>query len=313
MDIGAVDIGTNSVRLLLARSRGEGQPLQTLLRAGEACRLGRGLQSTGRIDEEMIERACEVVAHMVERARAEGAERIIVAATEALRVAANRDEVRDRIARAAGLPVRVLSGEEEARLIYGAVVESLGGGAARHACVVFDLGGGSTEIASGVGREVGRFASLPIGAVTLTERFLGKASPDSDGVAALERHVEEALVQSCRSYPTDPPVFAGVGGTVTVLASLFLDLPRYDPARIDGSAIPAAAVEALVERLTWMDPDSRRRIVVMGEGRADIITAGARAVLVMVKFFKARALTASSQGLRYALARLAADEAASSA
>jgi exopolyphosphatase/guanosine-5'-triphosphate,3'-diphosphate pyrophosphatase len=313
MDIGAVDIGTNSVRLLVARTRGSDLPLQTLVRAGEACRLGRGLHRTGMIDGEMVERACEVVARMVERARSEGAERIIVAATQALRVASNRDEVRERIAQAAGLPVRILSGEEEARLTYGAVIESLGSAAARHACVVFDLGGGSTEIASGVGRDVGRFASIPMGAVSLTERFLGDRPADHDGITGLDRHVEAALAQHCRDYPSDPAIFAGVGGTVTVLASLFLDLPRYDPGRIDGCAIPAADVGRLVERLTWMDPESRRRILVMGEGRADIIAAGARAVLAMLRFFKARTLTASSQGLRYALARLAAEEAAPNA
>jgi exopolyphosphatase/guanosine-5'-triphosphate,3'-diphosphate pyrophosphatase len=306
MHVGAIDIGSNSIRLLVADVEEPDGRMRVIVRAGEVCRLGRGLAQNGLIEAGMVERACELVDRMAKRARAEGAERVIVAATHALRQAANRAEVLARLQLSAGVPVRVLGGE--AALIYGAVVESLGPRAARLPCVVFDLGGGSTEVASGVGLVVGRAASLPIGAVSLTERWLGQDPPERERVEMLDQEVMKHLMSNCAHYPSSPNLLAGVGGTVTVLASLYLDLRHYDPTRIDGCLIPAAVVESLADQLTWMTPEMHRRVGAMGEGRADIVAAGARVALGLLRFFQARSLTASSQGLRYALARLAARE-----
>src|SRR5205085_2354093 len=99
----------------------------------------------------------------------------------------------------------------------------------RSQCVVFDLGGGSTEVVSGLGLEPGRWTSLPVGAVNLTERHLHSDPPDLDEIAALESHVREHLMHDCALFPERAPLLAGVGGTITVLASLDRGITVYDP------------------------------------------------------------------------------------
>src|SRR5262249_43810257 len=149
--VGAVDIGTNSIRLLVADVPPEGATLITLNRAGESCRLGRGMDRTGAIDMTIARRASSIVADFVRRAQPLGAGSIVIGATAALRNASNGEEVRSLIAARSGLPVRILTGDEEAKLVFESVVRGLGPMASRSPCVVFDIGGGSTEVVSGVG------------------------------------------------------------------------------------------------------------------------------------------------------------------
>jgi exopolyphosphatase / guanosine-5'-triphosphate,3'-diphosphate pyrophosphatase len=168
--VAAIDVGSNSIRLLVADVvAGEiFEEVSTVARAGEPCRLGRGLERTGEIESSLAHRAAQLAAEFMRRGRLLGAQRTIIGATAALRSAANGREVADRIAERVGNPVRILTGEEEARLVYEAVVLGLGGPARRSSCVVFDLGGGSTEVVSGLGVRAGRWTSLPFGAVSLT-------------------------------------------------------------------------------------------------------------------------------------------------
>ena len=127
MRVGAIDVGSNSVRLLVADVAGSADgALTAIARAGEACRLGRGLDRTGRIEPEMGERAASLTAEFVRRARSLGVRRMVIAATAALRRAENGADVAAAIQARSGLPIRILSGEDEARLVYDAVVGGLG-------------------------------------------------------------------------------------------------------------------------------------------------------------------------------------------
>lgn len=311
MRVGAVDIGSNSIRLLVGDFRSASAPLETVARAGEACRLGRGLDRTGRIDDEIADRAGSVVAEFVRRARALGATHLVVGATAALRNAGNGVEVAERIGERAGERVRILSGEEEARLVYQSVVLGLGGSAGRSPCVVFDLGGGSTEIVSGVGERAGRWTSLPFGAVSLTEKHLPSNPPTLDELDALRLRVESDLMHHCALMPVTTPILAGVGGTITVLASLDRGLQTYDPSLLEGWEIEPARLETLVERVAASTDEERRGWTVMGQGRSDIVVAGALVVGLIARRFPSRRLVCSTQGLRYGLARAAARELAS--
>ncbi len=312
MRVAAIDVGTNSIRLLVADiggSRGEASALHTVARAGEPCRLGRGLGQSGRIADEMAERASGLVLEFARRARSLGARHIVLGATAALRSASNGAEVAERLASRAGVSARILSGDDEARLVYRSVVLGLGAGARRNACIVFDLGGGSTEIISGVGSEPGRWVSLSLGAVNLTERFITHDPPLEDEVAALSRHVTDILMQECASLPAATPMLAGVGGTVTLLGMLDHRLAAYDPAALEGWAIARDRLDPLVARLSHSTHSQRMDLPAMGEGRADIVIAGALAVQQIARRFPSTSLTCSTQGLRYGLARLAAEEA----
>lgn len=308
MRVGAIDIGSNSIRLLVAELAVHGgDELVTVARAGEACRLARGLDTTGRIEPEIAARASEIVGEFMRRARSLGARHVVVAATAALRRASNGMEVSARLEERAGVPVRVLSGVDEAQLVYRAVSLGLGATARSQQCVVFDLGGGSTEIVSGVGERAGRWLSLPVGAVVLAERF-GLGHPDTGRLEEARTEIRALIMHECALFPQRTPLLAGVGGTVTVLASLDRGLSDYDPALLEGWVVPRVRIRELLDRIVAATPDERRQLPVMGEGRADIIGAGALVVEALVERFDPPGLVCSTQGLRYGLVRLAAEE-----
>jgi exopolyphosphatase/guanosine-5'-triphosphate,3'-diphosphate pyrophosphatase len=308
MRVGAIDIGSNSIRLLVADVPDGNGSLTSIARAGEACRLGRGLDGTGRIDPAIAERAAALTADFVRRARSLGARRLVVGATAALRRASNGGEVADIISRRSGVPIRILSGEDEARLVYEAVVGGLGASGRRSACVAFDLGGASTEVVSGVGLQPGRWTSLHFGAVTLTEKFLSASPPPRPEVDALVALVDEQLMHECAFMPATTPVLAGVGGTVTVLAALDRGMTVYEPTLLDGWSISADRLEALIERVVGSSEEERSGWSVLGHGRSDIVAAGALVVRCLARRFGAPGLLCSTQGLRYGLARLAAHD-----
>jgi exopolyphosphatase/guanosine-5'-triphosphate,3'-diphosphate pyrophosphatase len=305
--VGAIDVGSNSIRLLVADvplGRDQGT-LITVSRVGESCRLGRGLDRTGRIDPEIAGRAGALAADFVRRARTMGASRLVVGATAALRGAENGTAVASAIGERCGVPVRILSGDEEAQLVYEAVVLGLGLMARHSPCVVFDLGGGSTEVVSGVGERAGRWTSLPLGAVTLTERYLCSTPPTEGEIATLLTHVERQLGERCVAMPESTPLLAGVGGTITVLAALDRGLTAYEPSLLEGWTLEPTRLEALVDRVVGSNEAERRTWAVMGRGRSDIVVAGALVVRTMARRFPSRGLVCSTQGLRYGLARLA--------
>jgi exopolyphosphatase/guanosine-5'-triphosphate,3'-diphosphate pyrophosphatase len=311
MRVGAIDIGSNSVRLLVA-DIADGAPwgprLDAVARAGEPCRLGKGLHVTGRVDEDLVERAGTLVGEFLRRARGLGARHVVAAATAALRRADNGAAAAERIGEIAGTHVRILSEADEARLVYRSVILGLGPAARDSQCVVFDLGGGSTEVVSGVGERLGRWISLPFGAVTLTERLGASDPPTHEELAQAREALRQELMHGCALMPERTAVLGGVGGTITVLAALAAGMQQYDPAQLEGTYLPREQVHQLVERLVTATQEGRRAMPVMGEGRADIIGAGALVVECLLERFQAPGLICSTQGLRYGLARLAAEE-----
>ena len=312
MRVGAIDIGSNSIRLLVAEVVDPAAPaagLVTLARAGEVCRLARGLERGGAIEAGLAQRAGDIAAEFLRRARSLGAAHVVIGATAALRSASNGAQVAEIIARRTGLAVRILSGDEEAQLVYRSVVAGLGPGARRSPCVVFDIGGGSVEVVSGLGEEAGRWVSLPFGAVSLTERHLSSDPPASSELDALREDVRSSLMHHCAYMPPRTPLLVGVGGTVTVLASLDRGLDVYEPAAIEGWLITPSRLEDLGALLARSSHVERLARAVVGEGRADIVVAGALVVLELAARFPSPGLLCSTQGLRYGLARLAAEEA----
>jgi exopolyphosphatase / guanosine-5'-triphosphate,3'-diphosphate pyrophosphatase len=311
MRVAAIDIGSNSIRLLVADVDERGGPdgaLETVARAGEVCRLARGLDRAGTIEDELAQRVGALAAEFVRRARSLGARHIVIGATAAIRSARNGAEVAGIVERRSGLPVRVLTGDDEAQLVYRSVILGLGRSAARCACIAFDIGGGSTEVVSGVGAMAGRWASLPFGAVSLTERFLRSDPPDPVEVAALESEVRNGIMHHCALMPDRVPLLVGVGGTVTVLASMDRDLVSYDPTLLEGWAIRPERLAIIVEGLSRSRQQDRRGLATVGEGRADIVVAGALVVALLFQRFPSSSLVCSTQGLRYGLVRLAAEE-----
>lgn len=311
MRFAAIDIGSNSIRLLVGDLKeGPDGPVEAVVRAGEVCRLARGLDRAGVIEAELAERAGSLASEFARRARSMGVQRIVVAATAAVRNARNGAEVARVVEERCGIPVRVLTGDEEARLVYRSVVLGLGRSAARSACVAFDVGGGSTEVVSGFAASPGRWTSLPFGAVSLTERFVKSDPPDAEQIAALEDEVRRGIMHGCALMPDRIPLLVGVGGTVTVLASMDRQMESYEPSRLEGWCIRPDRLRQLVGQLRSSPHEQRRALNIMGEGRADIVVAGATVVALLAERFPSPGLVCSTQGLRYGLVRLAAAEAA---
>ena len=287
-----IDIGTNSVLLLLARP-GEGPALEVAEDRCVITRLGEGVAQRGSLAPAAIERTLAALRELRTEAEARGA-RITAVTTEGVRLASNPEDFLGPAAAALGAPVRVISGEEEARLSYLSVArETAEGGPLR----VIDIGGASTELAIGEGLELRAAVSHRIGSVRLTERFVDADPPTPASIAAMAEAVRAAL----REQPLPPhPRLHGLAGTVTTAAALLLGLERYDRARVDGSVHARAAIVRLRDRLAAL-PIAARVSPILEAKRADVIVAGLTILIGAMEHCGAETLVVRDRGLRYAL------------
>lgn len=290
-----IDIGTNSVLLLLAE-RGPDGALAVLRDQSTITRLGQGAGTSGMLAPEAIARTVECLASYRKVAEAAGVERIIAVATEGVRMARNQSAFLEPAAQALGAPVRLLSGAEEAELSYLSVArETPEGGPLR----VIDIGGGSTELVIGEGLEVRAAVSHRIGAVRLTERLI---SADPPTPAMVEAVYAEALAVFQASSPVTPyPLLHALAGTATTTAALLLALAVYDRMAVDGSRFTVAEVRALRDALAGETLAQRCERPGLERGRADVIVAGVTILLAALEHCGAGTLVVRDRGLRYAL------------
>jgi len=276
--VAAVDLGTNSIRLLVARFA-QGEPeLQELARDMVITRIGRGVDKAGQIAPDALRRTLVVLQRYCRRARALGAERIHLAATSAVRDASNRDELARAVLRLTGEPMQVLAGEEEARLSF---LGSTRGLARPSPFLVLDIGGGSTEFAIG-DREPTAAVSAQIGSVRLTERYVHTDPPAYDELERLEMAVTSVLHQVEDRMPVhDAATLVAVAGTATTVQAIAMGLPEYDPEVLHRSVLTREDAERVFRILADLTTEERAHIAVMAPGREDVIPAGA-AILVSV-------------------------------
>ena len=297
--IGAVDIGTNSVRLLVA-DVDEKERLKTAHRMGEISRLGKGLDRTGVIDEVAAARTLECLERFVHEAEYSGASHIRVTGTNAFRVARNGREIAGRFSQRIGYPVDILSGEEEARLVFVAVLSGLSD--PRGCSVVVDIGGGSTEIICGEGEDQTQVISLELGCVRLTERLVRTDPPVPEELDRIRSHVREVFAEKLGTFTgarIDRAI--GVGGTVTAFGALDLGLTKYDPSRIENHLLSRERISYIEKHLCSIPLSERRDLAGVSRGRADIIPAGAVILSEFVNRFPVSGVYVSTRGLRYGL------------
>jgi exopolyphosphatase/guanosine-5'-triphosphate,3'-diphosphate pyrophosphatase len=294
----AIDIGTNSLLLTVARPGSDGR-LVVLEDRSVITRLGEGLGQRGVLAEEAMERTLAVLGEFGGAVLALGAT-ARAAGTSALRRAENAQEFLAKARDALGVEVEVLSGEAEARLGARGALSELPGVSPGEACVVVDPGGGSTEVvytSAGAASPV-RALSLEIGAVRLTEAFVRSDPPapaELEALAARARQVAAAL-EPARGRPV-----VGVGGTATTLAALHLGLDRYDGARVHGARIGRDAVAALRSRLAALPLARREEIPCLPRGRADVAVAGAALLEALLDRLGVADMIVSDRGLRFGL------------
>jgi exopolyphosphatase/guanosine-5'-triphosphate,3'-diphosphate pyrophosphatase len=272
--VAAVDVGTNSVRLLVLAPTG-GEPIE-LARDMVITRLGEGVDATGRLDPTAVDRTIEVLERYVRRARAIDASRIRVGATSAVRDANNGSDFERRVAEVVGSPPEVLTGEREAELSFLGATTGLPG---EPPFQVFDIGGGSTEVVVGPAGP-GRAASADVGSVRITERVRPEDPPTGEDVARMRRLAAEGLSQAASAVPPGTAsTLVGVAGTTTTVQAIALDLDRYDPEAIHRTVLSRKDAGEVADRLATMTTAERRALPVMAPGREDVIVAGCQILL----------------------------------
>jgi len=287
--LAAVDVGTNSTRLLVADMEG-GRVVAEHAREMIITRLGKGVDRTGRFDPAALRRTLEVLAGYGATCRRLGVQRRRVVATSATRDAGNRQELIDGVRALLGVDTEVLSGEAEAATAYRGATHDLPGEART---LVVDIGGGSTELILGT-RSPEAVVSLDLGCVRLHERHLHTDPPTAAEVAALRADAAARLARVTETLdPASAERVVGVAGTITTVTAIGLGLDAYDPRRIHRSALGAAEIAAVAEKLAAMTVAERAAIPVMAKGREDVIAAGALLLDELVRTFGFRRVIAS--------------------
>lgn len=291
MRVAAIDVGTNSTRLLIAEEQPGG--FRSVDRRMVITRLGQGVDRARVLAPEALDRTFAAIADYAATCGELGVEKIRITGTSAVRDARNRAEFFDGVKRLTGSEPELLSGEEEARATFLGAVSDL----TKELCVVVDIGGGSTELISGTGKPE-RLVSLDIGSVRLFEKYLESDPPASEELEALRAEVVDQV------EPVIPDLevprgarLIGVAGTVTQLATLKAGVPVYDPDVTHHAVLSHGDVRSLARRLASLPIAGRRRINGLDPGRADVIVAGAEILLTIMEAFDAAEILVSERDI----------------
>jgi exopolyphosphatase / guanosine-5'-triphosphate,3'-diphosphate pyrophosphatase len=274
--VAAIDCGTNSIRLLIAdieRSNGT-TSLKDVVREMRVVRLGQGVDATGELAPEALERTFAAATDYARLIQEHGAGKVRFVATSASRDARNRDVFVDGIRDLLGVEPEVISGDEEAALSFAgasSVLPILDG----QEVLVVDLGGGSTEFVLGTAAGVTAAKSVDIGCVRLTERHLRQDPPTPEQIAAAEADVDAAIARAGQDVPLErATAVVGVAGSVTTITAHALRLTEYSPNAIHGAELPLDTVRAAGTDLLTMTRSDRAALPYMHPGRVDVIGAG---------------------------------------
>ena len=300
-----IDVGTNTVLLLVAEETPSdaqgGRSWAPVVERAEITRLGRGVDRAGALDPHAIQETVAVLARFAAEARALGAAEIACVATSAARDASNGEAFFSAARAQAGLAPEVITGQEEARLVWANAWRDFGGPGG---LAVLDVGGGSTEMCLGDAPVPRARTSVQMGAVRLTERVAPPDPPDPAALALLRLRATEALGPAARTLlhgAPRPTRLVGIAGTVTTLAAVAQALPCYDAERVHGSELTLAEVEGLFGRLAALPVAERALVPGMEPKRADVILGGCAIVMEALRALGFEKLTVSDRGVRWGL------------
>ncbi len=290
MRLASVDIGTNTVRLLVVEVRGDS--FEWLATDRAVVRLGEGLLKTGRLKDEAMRRTLDVLKRFQRRCEELKVEKVFAVATAAVREAANGDVFVKMVEGETGWRVKVITGEEEAYFTYLGVKTGLD---LEDGFVVFDIGGGSTEYICACNGLKAK--SLGMGVVKLTEEFVHSDPPLPEEVRAVEDRVRE-LLNTLDMRECEGKVVVGTAGTPTTLAAIDMKMEKYDPKRVHGYKLSLFRLEEMKSWLLSMTSAERLSIPGMEKGREDLIVVGVIIVVETLKFFNADEMVVSEWGIR---------------
>jgi exopolyphosphatase/guanosine-5'-triphosphate,3'-diphosphate pyrophosphatase len=287
--VAAIDIGTNSVRLLIVGADGA-----ELTREMHITRLGQGVDQTGSLADTAIERTTGVLASFARELERHGTKKLRITATSAARDADNRDVFFDQVRAIIGSKPELLSGSEEARLSFFGATASLTDKPGPF--LIFDIGGGSTEFARGTSTPEA-FLSLDVGAVRITERYLSSDPPAPRELVRATSAVRELLARVTSALnPDGSETWVGLAGTVTTFAAHAAGLGHYDPRVTHGMRLERDPVAAFAERL-WASTTQQRRPLLMEPKRAEVIVGGAVVLLAIFDHFELDEIVTSERDI----------------
>jgi exopolyphosphatase/guanosine-5'-triphosphate,3'-diphosphate pyrophosphatase len=295
--VAALDCGTNSLRLLVADIYDD--VMADVVRRMEIVRLGAGVDRTGRLAHDALERTFKVLDDYAAMIDALEVDAVRMVATSATRDASNRDEFVTGVHARLGVGPEVITGEEEAVLSYaGATRELLGDAAFEPPYLVVDIGGGSTEFVLGDADGVRAARSVDVGCVRMTERHLRHDPPTSDEVAAARGDVAAAIELAAQTVPVaEARTLLGLAGSVTTVVAIALGLAEYDPERIHHAWVGADAVHRVTAQLLSATRTERAALPVMHPGRVDVIGGGALVLDEVMAFGGFRDVVASEHDI----------------
>jgi len=297
----SIDVGSNTVRLLLAERRDGGnfRPLRVERRI---TRLGRNFSAKNMLDEKAMLQTLATLQVFADILREERVETVFAVVTGVVREAKNGIEFIEKVWKETGISLRLISGEEEARLMLRGVLWSLKDQTLSR--IVADIGGWSTEILWVQGNKPEKTRSLGLGALILCEKFLKSDPPELQELESLEKYTQgilketrEWLARGGLEFSGLDPHLVGTAGTMTTLAAIDLKLPAYDPQKINGWQISRPALEKIYLQLRSLPIRDRRMVPGLETGREDLIVAGAVVVLSILKVFHLEDLLVIDSGL----------------
>jgi exopolyphosphatase/guanosine-5'-triphosphate,3'-diphosphate pyrophosphatase len=297
MILASVDIGTNTALLLVAKL--EGDEIRTLYDEERIVRLGEEVDTRRLLLPQAIDRTVTALVDYKKIAERYGAERLLLSGTSAVRDAANREALLEQIRQSTGIEMRVLSGEDEARLTW---LGTLSNKKVRGTILMMDIGGGSTEFMVGALGGLEKAVSLDIGSVRLTERFLASDPPRASEARQVRECIKEALSGVDLLKELTDVTFIGVAGTITTLAAIHLGLENYDSARVDGFSLDLGDIETMLDSMQKMTLTERKMIKGLNPKRADVMVAGVILLHETMQFLNLEKVLVSDRGLRYGLA-----------
>lgn len=291
------DLGSNSIKFLVAESRGEQGRFRVLRERSIPTRLAEHLIDTAVLRPEAMERTLAALRELRAEARELGVEKFRAAATSAVRDSRNRREFLKAARAVLGFPVRLLSGTEEAETIFRGVTADVYWRG--RDVLILDIGGGSVEWVQGQHGELERRMSLPLGAVRLRERFLHHYPVDSDTTGLLVETVREQLRVPLALYSLGARRLIATGGTATCLAAIHKVLPDFDPRKVDHASFTLDQIRGLLRSFTGKSLHALKQIPGLPPKRADLIIPGSAVLIATMELLGAKRVSVSVRGLRY--------------
>ena len=297
-----IDIGSNSIKMRSAKISSNGR-LYILRDETEVVRLGRGMSENGMLKPENMRRTCEAASRMVKAATYPGKDyKIFIVGTQALRIAKNSGDFVKMLKDLTGLDVHIFTGEEEAKFSWLGAVDGFNFSGD---VIMFDTGGGSTEFVSGSGHSVNKVKSVPVGAVTLSEKFFNENNNLPVKMSACDSALEFVknlfIANNIESFKTHDSKIIGVGGGVVAMESVKFACENFLPSRLHGKILTQRDIMTQIKMYSALNLNERQNIIGLPASRADVILGSACIILAALRLLEADSCIVSINGLRHGL------------